>query len=219
MLEISIANLPIYIMTIHDLSQDIVPVLSLIVATIGLLLIWWQIRAAVTAINVSVDSLNQARAAFQQTTEWNRITSTYTFFDLDRNSQIEKRLYEAGAKIGLRFDKELTTEEISKIVETPALFLAAKDFLNDFESYCAAYRVGALHRELAFQLLGTRISKEYFVFAPFVEYLRNQFKDIGILHELEVTANEWSDRLKKEEDERAAVLKRLMVGVKETENL
>lgn len=206
-------------MTVHDFSQDFVPILSLFVAAIGLLFIWLQIRAAVAAINVSANTLDQARAAFVQTTEWNRITSTYTFFDLNRNAEIERRLYEEGEKLGLRFDKELTKAEVAKIVEAPALFIAAKEFLNDFESYSAAYQIGALHKELAFQLLGTRISKEYLVFAPFVEYLREQFKDIGILHELEVTAHEWSDRLKKEDDERNAILKRLMVGVREAENL
>jgi hypothetical protein len=206
-------------MNLHDFSQDIVPIISLIVATIGLLFIWLQIKAATAAINLNVESLKQAQKDFQQTSAWNKINSTYSYFNLERNSEIENRLYEAGAKEGLKFDRELTGAELQKVIATPSLFAAAKEWLNDFESYCAAYRIGALDKELAFRLLGTRISKEYLVFRHFIEYLRAQFKDIGILYEFETVASEWYDRLKKEESERSEVLKRSLEGARVHEKL
>jgi len=206
-------------MNLHDFSHDIVPIISLIVATIGLLFIWLQIKAATDAINLNVESLKQAQKDFQQTSAWNKINSTYTFFNFERNTEIENRLYEAGAKEGLKFDKALTDTELQKVISTPPLFVAAKEWLNDFESYCAAYRIGALDKELAFQLLGTKASKEYLVFRPFIEYLRSQFKDIGILYEFETVASEWYDRLKKEENERSTVLKNMLAGTRVPENL
>ncbi len=210
-------------MTLQEFTRDVVPIIGVIVASIGLLLIWLQIKAAAKSITLTSESLSQASDSLKQTSNWNKITSTYNFFDLERNTRIEQDLYKAGEKLGIKFNKQLSTEEMKKLIGDSECFLKAKEFLNDFESYCSAYQVGALDKELAFEMLGTRITKEFRVFYPFVEHLRTRFGDMGILIELEQTANEWSAKL---DAENQAVQKAISdavkganIGVKEVNNL
>ena len=204
-------------MTLEIFSRDFIPIIGVFVAAIGLIFVWWQIRSAAKSIELTSQSLMQASESLEHSSNWNKINSTYNFFDLDRNTKIEEELYTAGDRLKIKFDKELTPEELEKLTRDSVCFLKAKEFLNDFESYCAAYQIGALDKELAYQMLGTRVAKEFRVFYPLVEHLRNRFGDLGILIELENTANEWSARLKSESDAIKAVVNN--IGVKENEHL
>ena len=204
-------------MTLEIFTRDIVPIVGVLVAAIGLFFIWIQIKSAVKSIEVSSSSLKQASDAVEHSSSWNKINSTYNFFNLERNSKIEEELYKAGERLGIKFDKELSQEELDILTADSICFLKAKEFLNDFESYCSAYQVGALDKELAYQMLGTRVAKEFRVFYPLVEHLRTRFDDLGILIELESTANEWASRLKSESDKIKAAIKN--IGVSENENL
>lgn len=204
-------------MTLEIFSRDFVPVISLVVAVVGLFFIWKQIKAATQSIQLTSASLEQASEALKHSSRWNKINSTYNFFDLERNSRIEEELYKAGKRLGIKFDKELSSEELKKLTADDICFLKAKEFLNDFESYCAAYQIGALDKELAYQMLGTRIAKEFRVFYPLVEHLRNRFNDLGILIEFQNTANEWNARLEEESEKIKSVINNF--GVKKKENL
>ena len=204
-------------MTLEIFTRDIVPIVGVLVAAIGLLFIWIQIKSATKSIELTSVSLKQASDALEHSSNWNKINSTYNFFDLERNSKIEEELYKAGERLGIKFDKELSKEELEILTKDSVGFIKAKEFLNDFESYCSVYQIGALDKELAYQMLGTRVAKEFRVFYPLVEHLRTRFDDLGILIELENTANEWASRLKSESDEIKAVIKN--IGVRENENL
>lgn len=186
-------------MLLQIFARDIVPIISMVIAAVGLLFIWLQIRAATKA--------------FRQSSRWQKISATYNFFSMERNSEIEKQLYPKAAEKGVKLNSRLSDEELELIVGDPELFLYSKNLLNDFESYCAAYRLGALDKELAFQLLGTRVTHCYGVFVPFVEYLRKAFKDPGVLYEFEATAREWAERLRDEEAKRVEILNLSQKGV------
>lgn len=205
-------------MNLHDFSQDVVPIIALIISVIGLFLVLIQIKSAVRAIQQTAESIKLAQIELKQTSAWNKVNSTYDRLKSDRNSEIERKLYSAGEARNIKFDKEISTNELDIIISNKDLFDTAKEWLNEFESYCAAYRVGALDKELAFQLHGTRISKELKVFRPLVNYLRNHFHDDGILFEFESVATDWADRLQNEENERNDALKTVMEKNRLTEN-
>ena len=190
-------------MTLQEISRDIVPIASLAIAFFGLLFIWIELKSATKTM--------------EQTSNWNRINSTYTFFNLESNTRIERELYREGTRLGIKFMAELSGDELEKLWNDNDCFVLAKEFLNDFESLCAAYQVGALDKNLAFHMYGTRVVKEYSVFKPLIHRLRNRFKDQGILIEIERTANEWSERLEKENAEIEAA--RANVGAVNNENL
>ena len=103
-------------MTLQEFTRDVVPIIGVIVASIGLLLIWLQIKAAAKSITLTSESLSQASDSLKQTSNWNKITSTYNFFDLERNTRIEQDLYKAGEKLGIKFNKQLSTEEMKKLI-------------------------------------------------------------------------------------------------------
>ncbi len=174
-------------MTLSQFSSDVMPIVSGIIAMIGLYFIWHQIRVATSAM--------------ERTSNWNKIHATYTYFDLERNTKFERQLYESGQKIGVNFLKTLTTDELQRIVDDKDTFVYAKEFLNDFEYLCAAYQTGFLDRELTFHLHGTRVVKEYNVLFPFIVWLRQNFNDDGILIEIQKTAKEWQGKLEIERHE------------------
>jgi len=190
-------------MTLTEFSSDVMPIISGFIATIGMFFIWRQ--------------LQMATAAMERTSNWNKIHATYTFFDLERNTKIEKQLYDAGKKIEVRFLGTLTDEELDKLVKDNDTFVYAKEFLNDFETLCAAYQIGALDKKLAFHLHGTRVVKEFKVLHPFITWLRKKFNDEGILIEIQKTAKEWEKLLAEEQDDLEKL--REKVGAKSRQGL
>lgn len=196
-------------MTLHDFSQDVVPIVGTTVGLVGLIFVWIQLKTATEAITLTSKSLGQASASFGQTSNWNRINATYNFFDLARNSKIEAELYAEGKRLGITFEKQLSNKELDALVNDNVAFFKAKEFLNDFESYCVAYRSGVLDKDLAYQLLGTRLTKEYRVFSPFVRYLQTKFDDQGILSGFKDTSEEWHAKLKEEKEKITQVKKSL----------
>ncbi|MCD2452394.1 DUF4760 domain-containing protein [Methylicorpusculum oleiharenae] len=205
-------------MNLHEFSQDVVPIITLVISVIGLFLVVIQIKSAVRAIQQTAESIKLAQIELKQTSAWNKVNSTYDRLRTDHNAEIERKLYSAGEAHNIKFNNKISTDELNIIVSNKELFNTAKEWLNEFESYCAAYRVGALDKELAFQLHGTRISKELSVFRPFINYLRNQFHDDGILFEFESVATDWADRLQKEEKERSDALRNVLDKNRLSEN-
>lgn len=179
-------------MGLEVFSRDVLPIITFLLTAAGLYFIWKQMRIATHTL--------------EQNSSWNKIHATYNYFDLAENSRIERDLYEAGEKIGVKFSSSLSDEELGKLLADNYCFLYAKEFLNNFESLCAAYQIGALDKDLAFQMFSTRVVKEFTVLRPLINHLRTEFKDPAILIELQKTAIEWRKRLNQEKKAMEGIL-------------
>lgn len=182
-------------MTLQEFSRDVVPILQLGVAFVGLgslLLVWWQIR---------------------QTTIWNRLRTSYTFLapaTLEASRKFLSELKRIGVPINTGIP--LTSSEVELVWKDHEALQAFKDIANDMESTCAAVRLGLVDPTVAFKLHNARITRFYKLYQPLINKLRNHYDVDDLMSELQWLAHEWQERI--DEDTRVKETQKRALGLK-----
>ncbi len=198
---------------IQVFSRDYIPILQLLVTTTGLVslvLLWRQTRESANW-NKRNTILNKVQ------------THLENFSESASNPQYERAAHEALKTIGVSMEKELSQEAVNKILLNDSALFAIRHYLNDYEEFCAAVRVGTVDSDFSFALNSFLVTKCYKVFRPFIIAWRSAQGDEDIWIELERLATDWgdrtnhdNDRLKSIREERDALAK-LLNDAKERE--
>lgn len=163
-------------MTLHEFSQDVVPILQLL----SIAFLWWQIR---------------------QAARWGRLTSNYNFINAALSHDIHKSLLEAAKNLDIRLRGRrhaLTPDEVEILMGDDAAHAATIAYLNEFENVCTALKHKIADNDVAYDLHSLRVIGEWKVFEPFVRALRKHEKDDLVFIELEARATKWAMRAARE---------------------
>jgi hypothetical protein len=169
-------------MGLQEFTRDVVPIAAVLVAVVGVLLVWRQLRTA----NISLE----------QTSRWHRIHATYNFFDLERSIELEIRAKEKARAQGVSVEDEaISDESIREIVGNYNLETPFNRFLNDIEVYACAYFAGAIDQEISYHMHGSRVVAKYRMYQDYIEFYRNFKGQPDVLIEFEKLALLWEARL------------------------
>lgn len=172
-------------MTLQEFTRDVVPIAAVLVAVVGVLLVWRQLRTA--------------NIALEHTSRWHRIHATYNFFDLERSINLEIRAKENARAEGIPFeDDDISDESIKKIIGDYNLETPFNRFLNDIEVYACAYFAGAIDQEISYHMHGSRIVAKYRMYQDYIEFYRKYKAQPDVLIEFEKLALLWEARLLEE---------------------
>lgn len=176
-------------MTLHEFSEDIVPIIQLGFAAFGLvslLLVWWQIR---------------------QTNRWNKLQFRQTFLSqhhYELEAQVIRAAKEAGVDLKAR-RAPLTNDEIAKIWSNDKAYDAVTSLLNDLEVICTAVNVGAADSDVAYELHSDRIVRGFHVYAPLIESFIKHHEDEALFSQLRLVAKKWKKRAQHEQEKRESL--------------
>ncbi|HSY47527.1 MAG TPA: hypothetical protein VLC46_01825 [Thermoanaerobaculia bacterium] len=164
-------------MTLQEFARDWIPILQLIVSTIGLgslVLVWWQLR---------------------QTSRWNKLRMSYMFLGPATQETLRHFTREAKrAGVNIKSDSPLTDAEVQLIWDDDEVLQAFKDATNDMESLCAQIRLGAVDPDVAFTLHSARVTRFWHLYWPMIERLRRKYNDDDLVNEVQCVAEDWKDR-------------------------
>lgn len=165
-------------MTLQEFARDIVPILSLVVSTLGLIslfLLWWQIR---------------------QTAVWNKLQSQYSFRDSPTFAH-RRRVVEATEAVGvdtfLRV-APLEQDELERLWQDKNAYWAIFDYMNDLETACTALRLGSIDPEVAYAEYSSPVIRGFSLFRPWIEKVRRHYNDDELYYEIERVAHLWAER-------------------------
>lgn len=157
-----------------------------VIAGIGLYLAYRQLRASI---------------------RWNRINATFTYLPEAVYIERERAAAEAMKTIGIDlYQQELPIERktVDQIFNDSQVFKEAKDFLNMFETYAAAYKANAVDRDHSYGLNASQFIRYYVVFKPFIYELRSRRKNNKFWMKFErLVQKDWLERQEKEIEELA----------------
>jgi hypothetical protein len=149
-------------------------------------------------ILIAAVSLYLAYRQFRATLRWNRINATFTYLPeavyLEREGAAANALQAIGVDL-YKQEKPLSAEAVMRILDDSQIFKNAKDFLNQFEDYAAAYRAHAIDRDHSYLLSASRFIRHYEIFRPLIDELRHQRKNPMYLREFEkLVTEDWLPR-------------------------
>lgn len=163
-------------MSLTEFTRDVVPILQLILMLLGLfsvILLWWQIR---------------------QNALWNKLHTHHEFSKDTTSPDRERVLNQAMRKFGMHADEDLSKEIVDRIFDDEETLLAVKNFLNDYEGFCAAVNVGIIDDAYAYGVDAYRTIRAYRRFGVFIEEVRRRIKNPESYLELEKVALKWERR-------------------------
>ena len=181
-------------MTLSEFSKDWVPLLQLIVTTVGLgslVLLWWQIR---------------------KTSNWNRLSSQYNFLNSATSVELSKNLYKAASKLNINLKgrtEPLTHEEVNALISDDESYVNILAHLNEFENICGAVRAGVADFDIAYGIHSARVIIEYNVYKSFIEAIRERDNDDEIWIEFECIYRDWKVKADKEAQKKTTVRQHL----------
>lgn len=172
-------------MTLEEFTRDVVPIISMILSTGALVFVGIQLRVATTSL--------------KQNSSWNKVHATYTFFDLQKNIQLEHKALSILEKQGIVIDGVITSEDALKVYLDRKMRVSLEIFLNDLECYAGAYQVGALDKEISYHLHSDRLVRKYERYLNYLLVYREQSGSNAGLLEFEKLALNWKESLKNED--------------------
>jgi len=168
-------------MTLHEFSNDVVPVIQLIISIVGvtsIVLAWYQFRLS--------HKWNKLNAQHKMLANWPALELETSVWE------IYQRIKCQNGNIPIMTAKNMCEDNTKELVEI-------KTFLNKFEHICAAINVRSFDEDYAFSVHSARITNVYTRFSGFIQGAREFFNDSEIYIEIEKTAVKWM--IKKEENE------------------
>ena len=160
-------------MTLEEFSRDIVPILQLIITTLGLfslVLLWRQARDS------GRWSKLQAHRAFGST-------------EAPNLKQLRRCAHRIGVDLKARTEP-LSEEETQKIWEDFDSYEALIDYFNSLESVSAQIQAGIIDSDAAFSTYGLTITGAFRLFRPLIDRLRTVYGDDAFV-EWEKLAEKW----------------------------
>lgn len=190
-----------YGMTLQEFSRDILPIFQFALTFLGLIslfLVWWQIR---------------------ENRLWNKLKSAHNFLDVELVKRLEAEVLSLTQPLGITVINGLSQGDIEKLKKSDASILAIKALLNDCENLCAAYQVGYIDRDLAYNVHSARILRLFKLFRVFIDHIRQTYEDEAIYIELEKTALEWEAKDSTLKAKSAAQIAKLKAAVAKRKGL
>jgi hypothetical protein len=162
-------------MSLSDFSRDVVPILQLGVAGVGLvsfILIWYQIK---------------------QAAQWNRVATHNSLLSYLPGQELEKDVLETLAQHSVPRDTPIPMAVAAQLFANPAAFVRVKTFLNKYEHFCAAINAGAVDEQHAYALHCGRVVVVHSVYRSFIEMARVERGPMTFI-EVERVATRWAER-------------------------
>jgi hypothetical protein len=161
-------------MSFGDFVRDIVPILQLCIASLGLvsvILLWRQIKDA---------------------KHWNQINATFALVAHDRFVPFQREMYDAFGEegISLLHVRQLGEAELAAIARNDRLQRAVINYLNYVDSFCAGVNYGALENDLAYALFSEHILDAWYTFQPYIK-MQQDHTPVDIFLEAEKLAGSW----------------------------
>jgi Domain of unknown function (DUF4760) len=149
---------------------------------------------AVASLSV-IWQLRQGRDQLRQTLKWNRLTATYTLFNLARFSDCQRAA--TRRLIAYGYDLVQETEPVpfsvvDSVCANQESLLDINDYLNLLEDYSAAVNAGMVDGDFAYQLMGAVITAHHRLLKPLIERTRRQTGELDCWIELTKLADKWT---------------------------
>jgi hypothetical protein len=149
---------------------------------------------AIASLSV-IWQLRQGREQLRQTLKWNRLTATFTLFNLPRFNECRRAV--ARRLMAYGYDLVQQTEPMpSSVVESVRAnqesMFDADDYLNLLEDYAAAVNVGMVDAAFAYQLMATVITRDHRLLKPLIERTRSVSGQPDCWIELTKLADKWT---------------------------
>ncbi len=141
-------------MTFEEFSSDYAPTIQAIAALLALfslLQVWWQIRKG---------------------NAWNRTAAAFGLLDVDRFDALEKAVIAECEKMGIKFPKDLTLEEVRVIREKHDAYHAMKAFIIFIERLCVAVTAGYADEGVVYSTYGALIRGYYKALKAYIAVAR-----------------------------------------------
>jgi len=177
-------------MTLTEFSRDVVPVLQLGIAGIGLLsliLIWYQIK---------------------QAAQWNKVATHNSLLSYLPGEDLEKEVLETLAKYSVPRDAPIPAPVAGQLFADAGAFVVIKTLLNKYEHFCAAINAGAVDEGHAYALHSGRVVNVHSVYRSFIETARVARGPMTFI-EVERVAARWSERRAADDKRLEAEIQRL----------
>jgi len=132
---------------------------------------------------------------------WNKLSATFTFFTNDTFVKIELPAAEMLKALGVdlyRRREPLDDTTVKAILEDPDKFKEIKAWLNLLEDYATAVHVGVLEPDSSFDLMADVIIRNFQIFKPIIDCIREEMNNIRVWIELEKLALKWETRQQRE---------------------
>ena len=126
-------------MTLHDFSQDVVPILQFAASFLGIVglgLVWHQIRL---------------------TNSWNRVNTQHALLSIMADENLEKRFWIVHDKYTKNSSGVLTEQTAEEIYSNIEDWTCVKTFLNKHEYFCAAVEASTIEDNYAYSVHAPRV--------------------------------------------------------------
>ena len=167
--------------------------LGAIVAAIGICVTFYQIRKNVL---------------------WNKLNAAFSMFPNKEFADREQAAAVAASSKGINLytiRDPFEPSTVDEILSDPLIYGPVKVFMNFFEDYALATKVGVLDADVAYKLMADSLTRNFRVFKPLIDRRRSLIGRAGLWVEWETIARDWSVRLAKDEK----IRKERMVGLEE----
>lgn len=147
-------------------------------------------------------SLYLAYRQLRANVRWNRINATFTYlpeaFFLERERAAATALETIDVDL-YKQSKPLEAQAVAALLDNSNVFKEAKDFLNLFENYAAAYKAGAVDPDHSYILNAGQFIRYFEVFQPLIKETRVRRNNEMFWSEFErLVAKHWKPRQCKE---------------------
>jgi len=127
--------------------------------------------------------------------KWNRLTATFTLFNLarfnDARRAAARRLIANGYDL-MQQTEPMPSPVVQSICANQESFLDVNDYLNLLEDHAAAVNAGMVDGDFAYQLMGTVIGRDHRLLKPLIERTRHASGLPDCWRELSKLAEKWT---------------------------
>lgn len=178
-------------MTLQEFSRDIVPILQLVIMSIGLvslIILWRQIK---------------------QASLWNKLRTQHDLWGCLPDENLDKSVLKILRSKNQDENRKIPKELSENIYNDAEMFTTFKTYLNKYEQFSAAINVGAMDEDYAYRMHSARICYVYNTFENFIKILRERREEDEFYIELQRLASKWQKRTQKEKKRRESKIKKL----------
>ncbi|HYC72060.1 MAG TPA: DUF4760 domain-containing protein [Opitutaceae bacterium] len=181
-------------MTLHEFSRDIVPIIATVISALSLILLLLGLRS----LQLLEKQIEVAARSARESMIWNRNNAHHVFFSNTPNPEKDKALVREMKRLNLDPDGPITNEHLEVIKGDVEFILAMRHYLNELEELCAAVNAGTVDEELAYALDSSIVTRRFFQYEKYIDYMREKRADKTLYVELQHVATKWAERSHRE---------------------
>lgn len=153
-------------------------------------------------LSLAKDQLTLAREQLRLGVNWNKLSATFTFFNIETFTDRERVAAEKLSQLNVELYHQkgpLTPNVVESVLKDADYFREVKSFINFLEDYAAAVHTGVMDSEVSYQLMADLVTRYYEIFKPVIEARRDEIGNRRLWIEFEKLALVWEPRRVEEE--------------------